>query len=161
MEVNQRQLSEIFGVSTVTLLEWQREGMPYAPAATNGLENQYDTVQCIAWYAKRSIDKAGANSSRDRLDEVRAQREQLALERDLGRVIYTDDVEPAFSDYVLGLDQVLSGIPERYVGLLEQQREPEEIYRLLKTAMDEVRGVASDYEHCTQVARAKAQASQA
>jgi terminase small subunit / prophage DNA-packing protein len=161
MIVNQAQLSEVFDKSTVTLGEWQKEGMPYTPAETSGKANTYNTAECIEWYAQRQLAKAGVKNSKDRLDDVRAQREELALSRDLGRVVLVEDIEPAFAEYVQGMDQVLTGIPEKYTPLLEQVDNGEGRYRLLQQMMDEIREAAANYERCTQAPRATATQAEA
>lgn len=79
MIVNQRQLSEITGVSTVTLTEWQKAGMPMVEREQNGLANEYETVQVIRWMVQRELSKVQAESQRDRLTRLQADDMELTL----------------------------------------------------------------------------------
>jgi hypothetical protein len=53
-------------------------------ARKNGLENEYDTAKVVAWMVQRELARS---QSRERLDRIRAEREELALRKDLGELV--------------------------------------------------------------------------
>lgn len=70
--VNKRELSDIVGVSTVTLDTWARKGMPYEtlPLKT-GVKKQFDTVEVIKWRCQQ-VTATGDGSDRERFEKARA-----------------------------------------------------------------------------------------
>ncbi|WP_236479957.1 terminase small subunit, partial [Escherichia coli] len=50
MEVNKKQLADIFGASIRTIQNWQEQGMP------KGNEVLYDSAAVIKWYAERDAE---------------------------------------------------------------------------------------------------------
>jgi phage terminase Nu1 subunit (DNA packaging protein) len=97
MQVNQRQLAEIIGVTDTCIISWERVGMPVLLDVNenHGNVKYYDTATCIAWL--RAWEKAKAQksmeTSKDRLDRIRGDREELALAKDLGEVLPTQEIE--------------------------------------------------------------------
>lgn len=56
MEVNKKQLSDIFGVSVRTIQNWQDQGMPVVRGGGKGNEVLYDSAAAIKWFAERDAD---------------------------------------------------------------------------------------------------------
>lgn len=56
MEVNKKQLSDIFGVSVRTIQNWQDQGMPVVRGGGKGNEVLYDSATAIKWFAERDAD---------------------------------------------------------------------------------------------------------
>ncbi|CAM8206679.1 hypothetical protein ESCOCK398M_06770 [Escherichia coli] len=52
MEVNKKQLAEIFGASIRTIQNWQEQGMPVLRGGGKGNEVLYDSAAVIKWYAE-------------------------------------------------------------------------------------------------------------
>lgn len=53
MEVNKKQLADIFGASIRTIQNWQEQGMPVLRGGGKGNEVLYDSAAVIRWYAER------------------------------------------------------------------------------------------------------------
>nr|7LW0_A Chain A, Terminase small subunit [Lambdavirus lambda]7LW0_B Chain B, Terminase small subunit [Lambdavirus lambda]7LW0_C Chain C, Terminase small subunit [Lambdavirus lambda]7LW0_D Chain D, Terminase small subunit [Lambdavirus lambda]7LW0_E Chain E, Terminase small subunit [Lambdavirus lambda]7LW0_F Chain F, Terminase small subunit [Lambdavirus lambda]7LW0_G Chain G, Terminase small subunit [Lambdavirus lambda]7LW0_H Chain H, Terminase small subunit [Lambdavirus lambda] len=53
MEVNKKQLADIFGASIRTIQNWQEQGMPVLRGGGKGNEVLYDSAAVIKWYAER------------------------------------------------------------------------------------------------------------
>ena len=86
--VNKAQLSAIIGKSERTLTEYQKEpGFPIKVNAGRGGSNQYDTEEVIEWLIQRAVGGERKESSLEKLNRVRAQREELGLARDIGELI--------------------------------------------------------------------------
>ena len=86
MIVNKKQLADIFGLSERTFTEYQRDpSFPYR-AAGRGHDNEYDTTAVHSWLLERATTK-GRESSREKLDRVRAGREELAYAAELKELI--------------------------------------------------------------------------
>lgn len=56
MEVNKKQLADIFGASIRTIQNWQEQGMPVLRGGGKGNEVLYDSAAVIKWYAKRDAE---------------------------------------------------------------------------------------------------------
>ncbi|OKT19358.1 hypothetical protein ACN57_25140 [Escherichia coli] len=55
MEVNKKQLADIFGASIRTIQNWQEQGMPVLRGGGKGNEVLYDSAAVIKWYAERVL----------------------------------------------------------------------------------------------------------
>ncbi len=56
MEVNKKQLADIFGASIRTIQNWQKQGMPVLRGGGKGNEVLYDSAAVIKWYAERDAE---------------------------------------------------------------------------------------------------------
>ncbi|HIE9760037.1 TPA: terminase small subunit [Klebsiella variicola subsp. variicola] len=142
MEVNKKQLSDIFGVSVRTIQNWQDQGMPVVRGGGKGNEVLYDSAAAIKWFAERDADieneklrkeveelrKAGESElqpgtidyERYRLTRSQADAQELKKAKSSAEV-----VETAFCTFVLSrvageIASILDGIP-----LSVQRRFPE------------------------------------
>lgn len=104
--VNKKDLSEILGISERTLTEHQKAGLPILVDGVRGSENQYDTADVITWLIERAIN-GKRETSRDRLDRVRADREEIGLAKDLDELIPAAELEDAFSAKVIAVKNLL------------------------------------------------------
>lgn len=112
MQVNKKQLAEIIGYSERALTDWQKEGMPMLYDAARGASNAYDTAQVIQWMVRRELDKFQLESPRDRLDRIRADREELALAKDLESVAPLHLIEAQWRDHILASRTELLTLPD-------------------------------------------------
>ncbi|WP_109042886.1 DNA-packaging protein, partial [Escherichia coli] len=142
MEVNKKQLADIFGASIRTIQNWQEQGMPVLRGGGKGNEVLYDSAAAIKWYAERDAEieneklrreveelrqasetdlQPGTNEyERHRLTRAQADAQELKNARDSAEV-----VETAFCTFVLSriageIASILDGIP-----LSVQRRFPE------------------------------------
>lgn len=142
MDVNKKQLSNIFGVTIRTIQNWQTQGMPVSSGGGKGNEVLYDTAAAIKWVSERDAEIEN-EKLRKEVEELRAAGEQdlqpgtIEFERyrltraqadgqELKNAKETADVvETAFCTFVLSklageLAGILDGIP-----LSVQRRFPE------------------------------------
>ncbi|MFT0865970.1 terminase small subunit [Pseudomonas sp. CAM1A] len=95
--VSKLELSEIVGRDERTLSRWQNEGMPVNEFGVGrGNENQYDTQAVIEWLMRQASLNGKKESSRDRLDRLRGDREEIALARELGEVVVEAEMVERF-----------------------------------------------------------------
>ncbi|EEW1866031.1 hypothetical protein D9I62_23820 [Escherichia coli] len=154
MEVNKKQLADIFGASIRTIQNWQEQGMPVLRGGGKGNEVLYDSAAVIKWYAERDAEIENEKLRREveelrqasetdlqpgtieyerhRLTRAQADAQELKNARDSAEV-----VETAFCTFVLSriageIASILDGIP-----LSVQRRFPEL----------EIRGVFDDPEN--------------
>lgn len=146
--VNKRELAELLDVSEVTLTEWQKEGMPVVELGGPGVPGRYDTADVIRWACLREIGKTRTATSFDRLNDIRARREEIGLQRELGEVVLVRDIRPAFEHYVAQIDGTLASVREKYVLALEAAPGPDGKDQVLGELLDEVREAMANYEHC-------------
>ncbi|WP_070205750.1 terminase small subunit [Escherichia coli] len=133
MEVNKKQLADIFGASIRTIQNWQEQGMPVLRGGGKGNEVLYDSAAAIKWYAerdaeieneklRREVEELRQDSETDlqpgtieyerhRLTRAQADAQELKNARDSAEV-----VETAFCTFVLSriageIASILDGIP--------------------------------------------------
>ncbi|HCK1603660.1 TPA: terminase small subunit, partial [Escherichia coli] len=112
MEVNKKQLADIFGASIRTIQNWQEQGMPVLRGGGKGNEVLYDSAAVIKWYAERDAEIENEKLRREveelrqasetdlqpgtidyeryRLTKAQADAQELKNERDRGDVIDTE-----------------------------------------------------------------------
>ena len=142
MEVNKKQLADIFGASIRTIQNWQEQGMPVLRGGGKGNEVLYDSAAAIKWYAERDAEIENEKLRREveelrqaseadlqpgtieyerhRLTRAQADAQELKNARDSAEV-----VETAFCTFVLSriageIASILDGLP-----LSVQRRFPE------------------------------------
>ncbi len=142
MEVNKKQLADIFGASIRTIQNWQEQGMPVLRGGGKDNEVLYDSAAVIKWYAERDAEIENEKLRREveelrqaseadlqpgtieyerhRLTRAQADAQELKNARDSAEV-----VETAFCTFVLSriageIASILDGIP-----LSVQRRFPE------------------------------------
>jgi phage terminase Nu1 subunit (DNA packaging protein) len=94
--VNKQQLAAVLGKSERALTEWQKEaGFPIKSKSARGGSNQYDTEAVIEWMIQRAVGGAEKESSGDRLNRIRADREELNLAKDIGELIPANETKEA------------------------------------------------------------------
>lgn len=109
--VNKAQLEEIIGVSQRSLTEWQKEpGFPIEVDAGRGASNQYDTQKVIEWMIQRAVGGQKKESTTERLNRVRAEREELGLAQEIGRLIPAKETEELLTRVATAIrSNVMSG----------------------------------------------------
>lgn len=84
MELNKKQLPDMFGVILHTIQNWQDQGMPVSRGGGKGVEVLYDSSTAIGWFAKREADIVN---------------EKLRKEVDHLRTAAETDLKPGSIDY--------------------------------------------------------------
>jgi len=146
LALNKRELAEAIDVSERTLTEWQREGMPVLALGGAGAENTYDLAEVVRWACLREIGKRGITSAFDRLNDIRAKREEINLKRDLGQVVFIPDIRPAIQRFVNDIMATLIGWPEKWAPQLEQTSGVEGKHQVLSDMVSELRETMGNYE---------------
>lgn len=146
LQLNKRELAEALDLSERTLTEWQGEGMPVAAIGGPGIDNRYDLAEVVRWACLREFGKRGIQSAFDRLNEIRAKREEINLKRDLGQVVFIPDIRPAIQRFVNDIMATLIGLPEKYAQQLEQTPGAEGKHQVLSDLVTEIRETMGNYE---------------
>lgn len=154
--VSKLELSEIVGRDERTLSRWQNDGMPVIEFGVGrGNENQYDTQAVLEWLMRQAALNGKKESTRDRLDRIRGDREELALAKDLGEVVIEAEMVERFEAVIVAAKiELLNTFPDELAATLSAQygvqvddqliREPiESILRRL-SAYDEDDDLAGD-----------------
>ncbi|WP_028301558.1 terminase small subunit [Oceanospirillum beijerinckii] len=103
MDVNKKQLAEIFGISERTFTEYQRHpNFPIKDDAGRGKTNTYDTVAVFKWLVRKEAGK-NTETAKERLDSIRANREELAYAKDLEELVPADLVEERLTNVVIAI----------------------------------------------------------
>ncbi|MFP3405696.1 terminase small subunit [Pseudomonas sp. SIMBA_065] len=154
--VSKLELGEIIGRDERTLSRWQKDGMPVIEFGVGrGNENQYDTQVVIEWLMRQASLNGKKESTRDRLDRLRGDREEIALARELGEVVIEAEMVERFEAVITAAkiellntfpDELAATLSAKYGVQVDDQliREPiESILRRL-SAYDEDDDLAGD-----------------
>ncbi len=106
MIVNKKQLADIFGLSERTFTEYQRDpSFPYR-AAGRGHDNEYDTTAVHTWLLERATTK-GRETTRERLERIRADREELGFASDVKEAIPAEETFNLIEEAIVASRNVL------------------------------------------------------
>lgn len=154
--VSKVELGEIIGRDERTLSRWQKDGMPVIEFGVGrGNENQYDTQAVVEWLMRQAALNGKKESTRDRLDRIRGDREEIALARELGEVVIEAEMVERFEAVITAAkvellntfpDELAATLSAKYGVQVDDQliREPiESILRRL-SAYDEDDDLAGD-----------------
>ncbi|MGI5315852.1 terminase small subunit, partial [Escherichia coli] len=133
MEVNKKQLADIFGASIRTIQNWQEQGMPVLRGGGKGNEVLYDSAAVIKWYAERDAEIENEKLRREveelrqasetdlqpgtidyeryRLTKAQADAQELKNERDRGDVIDTEFCMYALSKLASQISSIMDSLP--------------------------------------------------
>lgn len=113
-QVSKAELSELVGRDERTLSRWQTAGMPVLEFGLGrGNENLYDTQAVIEWLVQQAALNGKKESARDRLDRIRADREEMALAKDLGEVVIAAELVERFEAMIQAAKlELLNTLPE-------------------------------------------------
>jgi len=100
--VNQTELAEIFGVSDVTIWDWQGKGLPILKQGARGEANQYDTTAVIEWRIQAARAESGkGESQRDREARLRGDMLEIEIAKERKVLVSAIDVEPTWTGRVM------------------------------------------------------------
>lgn len=103
MKVNKKDLAEIVGISERTLTEYQKDpSFPIEEDNGRGKANVYETVDVIDWLLRKELGRA-KETARERLDRIKADREELAFAKDLEELVPAALVEETLSNVVIAI----------------------------------------------------------
>lgn len=118
--VNQSELSEILGVSDVTVWEWQKIGLPVEKIGSRGAANSYDTANVIAWRIQHELQRAGkGETQRDREARLRGDLLEIELAKERGILVPATEVKPTWESRVLVAAAFMMSRASRLAAVLE------------------------------------------
>ncbi|MGR3893584.1 terminase small subunit [Pseudomonas sp. 1176_21] len=146
--VSKVDLSDIVGRDERTLTRWQGDGMPVLEFGVGrGNENQYDTQAVIEWLMHQASLNGKKESSRDRLDRVRANREELALAKDLGEVVIAADLVERFEAMITSAKvELLNTFPDALASELSARYGIEVDDQLIREPIESILRRLSEYD---------------
>ncbi|RWU18096.1 DNA packaging protein [Pseudomonas alkylphenolica] len=118
--VSKVELAEIVGRDERTLSRWQNDGMPVIEFGSGrGNENQYDTQAVLQWLIQQAALNGKKESTRDRLDRIRGDREELALAKELDEVVVATDMVERFEAVITAAKvELLNTYPDELAATL-------------------------------------------
>lgn len=132
MIVNQSRLTEILGVSDVTIWEWQKEGLPVVKLGDRGLPNEYDTVAVIKWRIAREVAKLGPQTVKDETAKVALEIMQMERDEKKAILVPVEEIAPTWQSRVLSAAAYMHSRHSRLAGLLDATTGVEGKRQLLK-----------------------------
>ena len=144
--IGQEQIALVFGVAAKTIVEWQESGFPIAQQGQRGIASEYDSANCIAWFVKREMDRAGNESARDRLARLQGDEAQLRLDEKRGALIDVAKIEPAWTALIAAARGHLRTEPDRLAHLLETTEGVDAKRDLIAESFDEFLLKLSTYD---------------
>lgn len=112
--VNKRELAETFDISERSFTAYQKDpSFPIARSGQRGQANEYDTQAVHEWLLHRAVNGAVRESSRERLERIKGDREELALAKDLEELVPAVLVGARLQSVVMAIrTEILSGSPK-------------------------------------------------
>jgi len=146
--VSKLELSEIVGRDERTLSRWQNDGMPVIEFGVGrGNENQYDTQAVIEWLMRQAALNGRKETSRDRLDRLRGDREELALAKDLGEVVIEAEMVERFEAVITAAKiELLNTYPDELAATLTARYGIEVDDQLIRDPIDTILRRLSAYD---------------
>lgn len=146
--VSKHELSEIVGRDERTLSRWQNEGMPVNEFGVGrGNENQYDTQAVIDWLIRQAALNGKKESSRDRLDRLRGDREEIALARELGEVVLEAEMVERFEAVITAAKiELLNTFPDELAMTLSAKYGVQVDNQLIRDPIDSILRRLSAYD---------------
>ena len=154
---NVHEISDLFGVSVVTIHVWIKAGMPRTGG--QGRPLIFDTAQCAAWRVKMEQDKVYAEFTPEKIEEkmsladaklrtavATALTAELELEDKREQVAHIDDLMVNFTASLVNVRAALISMPSRLAGDLSHQDE-HFIARELEKDVTATLGTISSYDH--------------
>ncbi|SEI99505.1 Phage DNA packaging protein, Nu1 subunit of terminase [Azotobacter beijerinckii] len=146
-KVNKRELAGILDVSERSLTEWQAQGMPIEVNAGRGSSNQYDTALVVTWMVERAKAGGAKESARDRLDRIRANREELAFAKDLEEVVVAADLIERFDAMITAAKvELLNTLPDNLASELSARYGVEVDDQLIREPIEAILRKMADYD---------------
>ncbi len=146
--VSKLELSEIVGRDERTLSRWQNDGMPVIEFGVGrGNENQYDTQAVIEWLMRQAALNGKKETTRDRLDRIRGDREELALAKDLGEVVIESEMVERFEAMITAAKiELLNTYPDELAAVLSARYGIEVDDQLIRDPIDTILRRLSAYD---------------
>lgn len=146
MKVDQKQLADVFGVSTRTIRAWQRDGMP---AEGDRNSRKYDTEDCISWYVAHRAEGGSVSSSENggpppeevsdrRWKAARAEKRHLELRERRGELIRFEDVQALVTEVAERIRRRLLNLPGRRLKEVAAETELAEVKKIRDEAVREI-----------------------
>lgn len=147
MRVTKAQLSDIVGRDERTISRWQNSGMPVLEVGLGrGNENEYDTVAVIEWLVQVAQQRGEKESARDRLDRIKADREELALAKDLEELVVADDLINGFEAMLTAAKvELLHTLPDNLASELSARYGVEVDDQLIREPIEAILRKMADY----------------
>lgn len=146
--VTKLELCELVGRDERTLSRWQNDGMPVIEFGVGrGNENQYDTQAVIEWLMRQAALNGKKESTRDRLDRLRGDREELALAKDLGEVVIEAEMVERFEAVITAAKiELLNTYPDDLAATLSARYGVEIDDQLIRDPIDTILRRLSAYD---------------
>lgn len=117
--VNQRELSEIMGVSDVMLWEWEKAGMPIVARGDRGAAHEFDTAAVIEWRMELEVQRRTPAKVKEEKERVELELAQLTLGERKGSLVPAAEVDPVWQNRVMSAAAFMHGRHSRLAGILE------------------------------------------
>lgn len=148
LRVSKAELGELVGRDERTLSRWQTAGMPVLEFGQGrGNENLYDSQAVIEWLMQQAALNGKKESSRDRLDRVRADREELAMAKDIGEVAVVADLVGRFEAMIQAAKiELLNTLPENLASELSARYGVEVDDQLIRDPIEAILRELANYD---------------
>ncbi|MCM2317890.1 MAG: terminase small subunit [Pseudomonas sp.] len=148
MRVTKAQLCEIVCRDERTISRWQNSGMPVLEVGLGrGNENEYETGAVIEWMVQIAQQRGEKESARERLDRIKADREELAFAKELGEVVIAEEFIQGFEAMVTAAKvEFLSTLPDNLASELSARYGVEIDEQLIREPIEAILRKMSEYD---------------
>jgi len=133
--VDRRTLATYFGTSEANVRHWRASGMPAASG------NRFDLDEVVKW----RLDKLAArgSESREALQRAKADREELAADREAGRLVDAYEIDAWQRQTVLSIKALVDDFADLAFGVVDRGLSAEDARR---TAQEKIDAIYQDLE---------------
>lgn len=148
MRVTKAQLCEIVCRDERTISRWQNSGMPVLELGLGrGNENEYDTGAVIEWLVQVAQQRGEKETARERLDRIKADREELAFAKELGEVVVVEEFIQGFEAMITAAKtEFLNTLPDNLASELSARYGVEIDEQLIREPIEAILRKLSEYD---------------
>jgi len=129
--VNRSELCQIMGISSPTIDNWEKRGMPVQKKGGKGVANEYNTMHVIKWWAgdaasPGAVKLTSGADPKDRKTAAEAEIKEIELAEKKGEVVPIDTAIKGFIKHVAACKAKLLAIPTKAAPMVVVMTEIEE-----------------------------------
>lgn len=136
--VNKTELAEIFGITPHTIYTYTTEGMPIVKQGDKGVESEYDTAECIKWFAEKRLQKLDYNKERARLTKLQADKVQREIDLMDGETARIEDVKVTWEKFLCELKSQLLAMPNSVTPHIVGMDDPNKINGIILAKVKDI-----------------------
>lgn len=129
MDIKTGELAALLGVTTKTVAEYRKAGMPQKKYGV------FDLVSAFGWWKNNIMQEAGADTqdSKRRYWQAKARREEMQADLESGDLVSFDETKKEISMAIRAVRDGILQVPYRVAALVAVESDPQVVRKILTT----------------------------